>query len=159
VRGSGGAACDDGSSEAADAGEAGGNDPSDDRRRGSRDGPGQSQIDRCISPACGAADPPAVANAGVNPGSGGPEDAADTLGLLAATGGGGGDTAPVASAAMLISGSSLISISAAPSAAPSVASLDAASAGLPSWPRWNSREKMPIKPSDSDPIREITACE
>jgi hypothetical protein len=145
VRGSGGAACDDGSSEAADgacdaceACEAGGKDPSDDRRRGSRAGPGQSQIDRCISPVCGAADPPAVANAGVNPGSGGPDEALDAPGLLAAIGGDGGggdDTAPAASAATLISGSSFISISAAPSDAPSAASPGAASAGLPSWPR------------------------
>lgn len=112
---------------------AGGGDGSDERRRGSRAGPGQSQIERGVSVlVMGAFGAPDVANAGVNPGSGGGLD--DVGGALA-----GAAAATVAAAiagAMLISGSSLresmASITSVTSARPFVDGLASAGASSPS---------------------------
>ncbi|HEU4729297.1 MAG TPA: hypothetical protein VFT22_15455, partial [Kofleriaceae bacterium] len=85
-------------------------------RRGSRDGPGQSQIDRPDSVgACGTGALDEVAKAGVNPGSGGGAGAGSDIGGAGVAG---------AAADCVISGSSFI---ASPFSSPAEASV-----GLPS---------------------------
>ena len=127
----------------------GGSDTDDDgvvpARRGC--GPGQSQIDRLDSDcACDAPAADGVANAGVRPGDG----RNDPL----VVGSSGGELAGVEGAAASLpcayafSGTPLaMSVLTSPSSPPA-----GASAGFPSWPRWKSREKIPISSFACDPV-------